>query len=161
MTHLSDGSTLPIWNNISFFKKIPANDGFNSFYLQTVDDLFYSPWFAYYMEKPEAFLKNDKDSLVFAKFEPNAIDVRCHTTFADTLFLQQNFYPGWKGFVDDKLVALQHVYCDMTIPLTPGLHTVSFRYEQPTAKWMLVFSMFAMLCTIVGLVIGSNYKNDA
>ena len=156
-THFSDGSTLPVWYNLSFFKKIPAKDGFNSFYLQSVDDLNASSQRDSFLQKPVVFCKNPDSKFQITAFEPNNISIKSQCQTADVLCLQQSFYPGWKVLVDDKEEVPQHELCAMTVSVPKGNHTIRFEYRQKRVKYLFGLSVITALLVML-LLLGAKLK---
>jgi uncharacterized membrane protein YfhO len=69
------------------------------------------------------------------------------------LVLGDNFYPGWRAFVDGREQPV--VRGDMlfrTVPLPAGQHTVEFRFEPRSIELGLLVSL-ASLVLVMGLVI--------
>ncbi len=156
-THYSDGSTLPIWYNISFFKKIPAKDGFNSFYLQNVDDLNASSKLDSFLNQPVVFFKNPDTKFEFTRFEPNSIVIRCHAKTADRIYLQQNYYEGWTVFTDEQESLPQHELCSMNTSVPAGEHTVHFQYQQKPVKYLFLLSAITA-GMIISLLAGAKIR---
>jgi len=152
-THYSDGSTLPIWYNLSFFKKIPAKDGFNSFYLQNVDDLNASGKRDSFLKLPVVFFKNADTKFEVEKFEPGKVIVYCQLNRADTIHLQQNFYEGWKVIVDSSQRVPDHQFCSMSAALPSGNHMVCFTYGQQWVPYLFLLSMITMVLLAFYLLI--------
>lgn len=146
-THYSDGSTLPIWYNLSFFKKTPAKDGFNSFYLQNVDDLNASARLDSFLKMPVIFFKNAGTKFSITKFGPGNIVIQCKPASPDIICLQQNFYYGWGVVIDGKKEVPRHELCSMSAAIPAGEHTISFEYHKKEVKYLLLLSALSLILT--------------
>ena len=144
-SHFSDGSTLPIWYNLSFFKKIPAKDGFNSFYLQNVDDLSTSSKQEFFMQRPVVFCDGSATKFSIQKFEPGNISIACDAGKADVLHLQQNYYQGWWVYIDGKMTLPEHELCSMSTSLPAGNHSVKFVYARSRVQYLFLISILSAL----------------
>ena len=158
-THFSNGSTLPIWYNLSFFKKTPAKDGFNSFYLQSVDDLNSSSRRDSFLTRSVVFFGNPETKFEIKKFEPNNIVVQSQSALNDVIHLQQNFYPGWKVFIDNQEAVLDHQFCSMNAPVPTGNSTIHFEYDQKPVKYLFLLSVITALL-VVTLLLGGKLKSS-
>ena len=156
-THFSDGSTLPIWYNLSFFKKTPAKDGFNSFYLQSVDDFYASSKRDSFLKQPVVFFKNPDTKFELQKFEPNHIIIQSQSGQDDIVRLQQNFYTGWKIFIDDKESVPAHELCSMSSKIPAGNHLISIEFNQKPVKYLFLLSLVTAFL-LVGLILTVRAK---
>ena len=157
-THYSDGSTLPIWYNLSFFKKIPAKDGFNSFYLQQVDDLNASAKADSFLKKPVVFFNNPRAQYTIEKFEPNDIMVKCSLNANDTVYLQQNYYKGWIVSIDGQEQQPNHELCSMSAPVATGNHLIRFEFRQNMVVYLFFLSVISTVL-IIGSLIGMSFRS--
>ncbi len=157
-THYSDGSTLPIWYNLSFFKKTPAKDGFNSFYLQQVDDLDASAKADSFLKRPIVFFNNSYTQYTIEKFEPNDIVVKCSLNAGDTVFLQQNYYKGWSVSIDGQEQLLKHELCSMSAPVAAGNHLIRFEYSQNMVIYLFLLSVISTILILAALA-GMGFRN--
>lgn len=142
-THFSDGSTMPIYYNLSFFKKIPAKDGFNSFYLQQVDDFANSSTYQSVLKKPVVFFNRSTTNFEIKKFEPGCVIIQYAADTPDIIHLQQNYYAGWTVFVDSLRKMPDHELCVMNSTVPTGKHIVRFEYHQRIVKYLLLLSMLS------------------
>ena len=156
-THFSDGSTLPIWYNLSFFKKIPAKDGFNSFYLQQVDDLNASLKLDSFLNKPVVFFDRPETRFSIEKFEPNDVLIRCSTNTNDQVHLQQKYYNGWVVSIDNDEQLPSHELSAMSAPVSAGNHLIHFEYREGNIINFFFLSAIATLL-VVGALAWSSLR---
>ncbi len=80
--------------------------------------------------------QNGEVSLI--KYSPNEIEVQTKTNSAQLLFLSDNYYPGWKAFIDPstnsgqveaKIYRAHYSFRAVVVPV--GEHRVIFRYQPP------------------------------
>jgi hypothetical protein len=135
-----------------FFKKIPAKDGFNSFYLQSVDDLALSSKQGYFLQRPIVFFDYPETRFEIKSFDPGQVIVDCETSTSDVLHLQQNYYPGWTTFIDGKETLPNHELCSMSTPITEGRHAIRFEYHQNAVKYLFLLSMLSGIL-LIGLLL--------
>ena len=157
-THYSEGSTLPIWYNLSFFKKIPAKDGFNSFYLQQVDDLNASSKLDTFLKRPVVFFNNPQAQYTIEKFEPNDITVKCGLNANDTVYLQQNYYKGWSVNIDGQEQQSQHELCSMSAQVAAGNHLIHFEFRQTMVIYLFLLSVISTIL-VIGALAGMSLRN--
>ncbi len=93
--------------------------------------------------------KNDK--LEITGFSPTKIEIRTNSEFPQLLVYQQNYYSGWKVFVDEKENDLiKSNFTHMAVPVPEGEHTVRFEYTNPLIKLTFAFTslIFIILITL-------------
>jgi hypothetical protein len=151
-THFSDGSTLPIWYNISFFTKIPAKDGFNSFYLQGVDDFYNSANASNVLKKSVVSFSDSAVKFQIEKFNPGEVVVSYQAGKNSELMLLQSFYKGWKAVVDGKEVVIYKGENNfISFNAEQGNHQVKFVYDKPVVRFMFFFSLILLLF-LIGII---------
>lgn len=68
-------------------------------------------------------------------YGPNAIVLETNSAGAGVLVLSEVWYPGWRGFVDDReLEVLRADYLYRAIELPAGAHRVQFQYDPGSFK---------------------------
>lgn len=71
------------------------------------------------------------------------------------LVLSENWYPGWKAFVDgEEVPVLRANHTFRAIPVSAGTSAVEFRYESSLLRLSLLISLFSVLVMSVPLVLG-------
>jgi len=70
-----------------------------------------------------------------ASYGPNAIALETSAASAGVLVLSEVWYPGWRGFVDDREVeVLRADYLYRAVELPGGAHRVRFQYDPGSFK---------------------------
>lgn len=152
-THFSDGTTAPIWYNISFFKKIPAKDGFNSFYLRGVDDFNGSANANNVLKSAIVSFKDSAVKFQIEKFNPGEVVVSYHSERKSDLMLFQSYYKGWTALVDGKEVPIYKMHNNfISCNVVEGNHQVKFIYDKPIVRFMFLFSL-TLLLVLVGILL--------
>ncbi len=153
---VGDGYIAPIWQNVSFYKKTPAFDGFNNFQLQQTT-LFTQTAQAH----PLIFTKDSFNKVQITHFSPNEVRATVNLLSADTVFLLQNNFAGWQAEVNGESKAVNPNKMTPAIDLTKGKYDISFCYTNNKAKYGLIIS-FIIFCAIAGLVaLFSIFQNYA
>jgi hypothetical protein len=91
--------------------------------------------------------KNDK--LEITDFSPSEIEIKTSTEFPQLLIYQQNYYKGWKVFVDgieQDLIKSNFTHISVFVPA--GEHTVRFEYSNPGIILMFCFTSLIFLILI-------------
>ncbi|PYS73459.1 MAG: hypothetical protein DMF69_04760 [Acidobacteria bacterium] len=79
---------------------------------------------------------------------PNRIEIKTNSNGDSILVLSENYYPGWRVYVDDKAASLIKVNFGLRgVELTGGEHRVSFLYR----PWSVMAGLIISLVT--GLVL--------
>ena len=143
---VGDGSLSPIWQNVSYYKKTPAFDGFNNFQLQQTT-LFTQTAIAH----PLIFTKDSFNKVQITHFSPNEVRATVNLLSADTVFLLQNNFAGWQAEVNGESKAVNPNKMTPAIDLTKGKYDIAFCYTNNKAKYGLIIS-FIIFCAIAGLV---------
>ncbi len=82
--------------------------------------------------------------------EPNRVTLKTKSSQPSILVLSENHYPGWRAYVDGRLVETLRVDYNLRgVILPPGEHTVEFVYRP---KSVLIGAVISLL-TLIGLVI--------
>jgi hypothetical protein len=91
--------------------------------------------------------KNDK--LEISAFSPTKIEVKTSTEFPQLLIYQQNYYKGWKVYVDgieQDLIKGNFTHISVLVPA--GWHTVLFKYSNTGIILMFCFTSLIFLILI-------------
>ena len=93
------------------------------------------------------------------RYEPNRIELQTECATSSVLVLSENYYSGWRAYIDGKLVPTLRVNYNLRgVALLPGDHSISFVYRPKSALLGLVISLF----TAIGLIaycLGRGGKN--
>ncbi|MBI3984988.1 MAG: YfhO family protein [Candidatus Levybacteria bacterium] len=80
-------------------------------------------------------------SAIVKSYEENKVLIETRSLTNSLLVLSDNYYPGWKAFVDDKEVFIYRTnYTLRGIVVPSGTHIVSFRYDPLSFKIGLFLS---------------------
>jgi hypothetical protein len=92
---------------------------------------------------------------VVTDHRPNRIQIRTTSVSPSILVLTENFYPGWRAYVDGESAEILRVNYNLRgLQLREGEHVVEFLYRPFSVLIGLVISIL----TIVGLVLWSLGK---
>lgn len=83
------------------------------------------------------------------RHEPNRVEVKTECAGPSLLVLSENYYPGWRAFVDGKPVKIMRVnYNQRGVPLVAGNHFVTFTYRPASVRAGLVISLLTLLALV-------------
>jgi hypothetical protein len=83
--------------------------------------------------------------------DPGHIVARVATPAQSFLLLNEAFYPGWKATVDGAPVEVYRAdYLFSGLVLSPGVHTVEFRFESPALRRGEIISAATLLLVLGG-----------
>ncbi len=105
------------------------------------------------------------DSVAITRYENNYVMINTQSQADGVLVLADNWYPAWKGFVDDEEVTVHRVNGSFRgIVLPAGKHTVEFRYIS-TMDWigrLLTYGgvLAAALMVLAGVFLGRNKRDE-
>lgn len=97
----------------------------------------------------------EQDSVQITDYQMNSITLDAFLDADGFLFTSEIYYPGWKAYVDGKEAKIYKAnYTFRAIYLTPGSHTIVFRYEPLSFKIGLRVSLLALL--FIGVFTAGN-----
>lgn len=98
-------------------------------------------------EKPEIDISPQGEGGVeLIDYQRNSSRFRVFTSKPALLLLSDNFYPGWKAFVDKKPVKIYRAdYTFRAVSVPEGEHEVEFSYQPESFKWGLRISMVTVV----------------
>jgi hypothetical protein len=95
------------------------------------------------------------DTLEISTFSPTKIEIKTSTEFPLILIYQQNYYKGWKVYIDEtEQDLIKSNFTHMSVLVPAGEHTVRFEYSNPTI--ILVFS-FTSLIFLILIALSVNF----
>jgi len=100
-------------------------------------------------------------SVKITQYEPQKIEITTKTDKPQMLFLSDNYYPGWKAYVNDKETKIYRAnYTFRSVYLPKGNHVVKFIYQPLSFSIGSVISLlsFVTLFTIMILKINKLQK---
>ncbi len=103
---------------------------------------------------PDTFinlLKPSVDSFTsIISYEPQEIIIKTKTNVPQMLFLSDNYYPGWKAYVDDKETKIYRAdYAFRSIYLPKGDHKITFTYRPLSFQTGIIISMISMTLLLI------------
>jgi uncharacterized membrane protein YfhO len=92
-----------------------------------------------------------KEGIKWLEYKPNVLKLAVKTDQSGFLFLSDNFYPGWRAFVDGVETKIYRAnFTFRAVPLSPGEHEVKFIYEPLLFKIGLYLSWGTLILLIGG-----------
>ena len=96
---------------------------------------------------PRAYIKEGYCQIL--SYTPNEVEIKAYADDLGKLVLADNYYPGWKAYLDGKPTEIsreQYLFRAVFVP--PGWHQVLFKYEPDSVKIGAIISLF----TLAGLL---------
>lgn len=114
-------------------------------------------------EAPPGFKPTESsDTLNFSKitkYEPEKIEINTKTNSGSILFLSDNYYPGWKAFVDRKQVKIYRAdYAFRAIVVSKGNHKEVFIYDPESFKTGAFVSVASIILFILIFLAARNRR---
>ncbi|MFN2493505.1 MAG: YfhO family protein, partial [Pyrinomonadaceae bacterium] len=89
---------------------------------------------------------DDAASAAVTTHEPNRVTVNTQSTAPSILVLSENHYPGWRAYVDGRLVETLRVDYNLRgVSLQAGEHGVEFVYRPKSVVLGLVISLLTLM----------------
>lgn len=97
---------------------------------------------------------SDKNSFVKIKdYEPERIKILVKTNVPQILFISDNYYPGWKAYVDNKETKIYRAnYTFRGIYIPAGEYVIKYTYEPISIKIGLIVSLLSLFLYIFIIV---------
>ncbi len=144
------GSTLP------FQKKIGRNDYYiTPGNLSSQEQFYDSPETANVFKHPPIFYSDTLavGDITVKKFTANSLDFTSKSNLPGSITYLQNYYPGWKAFVDGKQVnVIKTLTTFMKVDVEAGQHLVTFQYAPTVIKNTWYISIFTLAAIILFLL---------
>jgi len=107
------------------------------------------PWKTGYLQTPARTVKADRVRV--EKYTFNTVTLSVEAARAGILVLTDQYSPGWKARVDEKISPVVRAdYAFRAVAVPPGRHTVTFRYTPQPFEMGLRYARVALVL-IVGL----------
>lgn len=144
-----------LFGNVTYYNKKIGTTKLTDYpsYFRSTDNFFKSPGKEFVLNKPYLFLLNDNNnhSIKVLHFEPQKIMLTVQSTIKDSLIFLQNNYKFWKAFDNKKPLPITTAFSTfISVPLSPGQHTIEFIYKDPA---LLFFSIISLIALIVMLAV--------
>jgi len=117
-------------------------------------------------EKPKLHIEEtvlSSEKLSIKQYKENVVSITTSTTSNGLLVLSDNYYPGWKAYVDGKETKIYRVnYTFRAIDLPKGEHIVGFKYEPESFQVGLSLSILSAAIIFLLFIFWpkiSSYKN--
>ncbi len=149
-----DSTILKTIGSASYYHQHIGNDTIADypFYLTATEKFLTSNHAASVLAKP--FIHTASNTTVqLTSYTTTHLTVNVNTTKADTLFVLQNLYPGWRASVNGKATKINTFNAAfMAIPIGKGSNSVQLQFNNPTWRllcWVSLLSALSMLIVIV------------
>jgi hypothetical protein len=97
----------------------------------------------------------------FASYEPNHIVLKATANAPSILLLNDRYDPNWKVTVDGKPTTLLHAnYVMRGVQLSPGAHTVDYRFAPPVNLFYVSLSAIILGLGLLGFLAISNRGDE-
>ncbi|OGH30229.1 MAG: hypothetical protein A3E40_01965 [Candidatus Levybacteria bacterium RIFCSPHIGHO2_12_FULL_37_9] len=114
-------------------------------------------------EKPEISLsqKNSHPDLFIQKYSELEVIAKTNSSSNNMFVISDNFYPGWKAYVDDKETKIYRAnYTFRAVALPAGKHIVRFSYKSNSFKIGIAISIFSIIIYIIIAVYINRFKKN-
>lgn len=112
-------------------------------------------------EKPKITLSKKETALDLSiqKYSEQEVLIKTNSNFNSMLVISDNFYPGWKAYVDDKETKIYRAnYTLRAVELPAGKHIIRFLYSPSSFKIGLAISIMSIVIYIIAVVFMKRLK---
>lgn len=118
-------------------------------------------------EKPDFYLSQKRgsvNSLTVKEYKENSLFIEAHSNEDGILVLSDNYYPGWKAYIDGKETKIYRAnYTFRSIALPKNKHTIKFNYEPESFKIGTLVSLSSFILLFIVFIfrpkVSSNKDN--
>jgi hypothetical protein len=97
----------------------------------------------------------------FASYDPNHIVLKANATAPSMLLLNDRYDPNWKVTVDGKPATLLHCnYIMRGVQLTPGAHTIDFRFAPPVNLFYVSLAAIVLGIGLLGFLAATSRRGE-
>jgi len=111
-------------------------------------------------EKPKSQLEETtlfNEELDIKQYKENIVLITTSTASNSLLVLSDNYYPGWRAYVDEKETIIYRAnYTLRAIFLPKGKHSIIFKYQPESLKIGIIISLVSL--TILAIIYFSRNK---
>ncbi|MEK7450631.1 MAG: YfhO family protein [Patescibacteria group bacterium] len=101
-------------------------------------------------------------SISIISYKPQEIIINTKNNIPQMLFLSDNYYPGWKAYVDNKETKIYRAdYTFRSIYLPKGNHKITFIYKPLSFQIGLTISSISIMLLLITLVFHSIYTSSS
>ena len=106
--------------------------------------------------------KSSTDSFAsITSYKPQEVIINTKTNIPQMLFLSDNYYPGWKAYVDDKETTIYRAdYTFRSIYLPKGDHKITIIYKPLSFQFGLIISLIATVLLLIIFVFYPIYAGN-
>ncbi len=95
-------------------------------------------------------------------YAPNKILLETNSDENQLLFISDNYFPGWKAYVNGALTPVVRAnYTFRVIPLPTGKNSVEVYYAPALFKYGVIISFATLACLILVIMFGTLVKHNA
>jgi len=96
-------------------------------------------------------------SVKIAQYEPQKIEIITRTDKPQMLFLSDNYYPGWKAYIDNKETKIYRAnYTFRSVYLPQGNHVVKFIYQPLSFSIGFTISLLSFVTLFTIMILKMN-----
>jgi hypothetical protein len=93
---------------------------------------------------------NSQGQIDWLEYRPGKIVLRTYSEKPGLIFLANNFYPGWRAFIDDQETELYRAnYTFSAVQVPKGKHTLEFIYQPQSVKIGQGLSLGALASLVI------------
>ena len=115
--------------------------------LERLFDTSFDPKTTVILEEPTSSPLNNasKGKAQILRYEENSVEVKAQSDYNSVLVLSDNYFPGWKVYIDEKETKIYRAnYTFRAIEVPEGKHLVKFSYEPGSFKTGTILSIISI-----------------
>jgi hypothetical protein len=154
-------------SKIPFTKKIGRNDYYITPGNLSAQDKFYeSPIREQVFKNPLLYFadttsSNKGSSINITHFSGNEIESNVDNKSLSQIVYLQNYYPGWKAFIDGERTSINKADATfMGVHMPAGKHTLIFSYDPQLIKYSWYLSLVVLITTLGFLLFNFRRRNS-
>jgi len=104
------------------------------------------------LEQDISLIKNNSDNkdVIIDDYQAHQVKLITESENDTMLVLTDNYYPGWKAYVDGKPTQIYRAnYTFRAVAIPKGTHNVIFRYEPQSVKKGLLISVLSLVLLLI------------
>lgn len=101
-------------------------------------------------------------SAYIISYEPQEVIIQTKSNAPQMLFLSDNYYPGWKAYIDKKETKIYRAnYAFRSIYLPKGDHKITFTYKPLSFQFGIIISLISVLLLLIIFVFYPIYTSSS
>lgn len=141
---VEESSLSPIWNNQDLLAHRIQQFGYNPFYPLLLDNLDMSGGRDSALNHPLAWL--EEGTVTIKNYSPNEIQCSTQSSSENYFHFIQNYFPGWKAFVNSAEVQIErHDFTFMKIKIPKGVAQIRLQYSPEYLLATTIISLLTLL----------------